>query len=161
METCCTRASLDCYQCYGLCHIFNTSGGAHTIEGCTFVLLCVSLSNTRAACLTPWGPLPALPLPPPRSILYWNATGVLADLYDTYAGGTAAFRATAAALRVRAAHVRTQISRELWSDAKGAFVVRARPPTQTHSDPNVGFTAVRAQTVWALGQTVCGLRGYE
>lgn len=68
---------------------------------------------------------------PPRSILYWNATGVLADLYDTFAGGTAPFRATAAALRMRAAHVRTQISRELWSDAKGAFVVRARPPTNT------------------------------
>jgi hypothetical protein len=53
------------------------------------------------------------------SILFWNATRILADLYDD-AGPS--FAAQASALRTQAAHVREQISAELWSDKLGAFV---------------------------------------
>jgi hypothetical protein len=51
--------------------------------------------------------------------LFWNATRILADLYDD-AGPS--FAAQASALRTQAAHVREQISAELWSDKLGAFV---------------------------------------
>lgn len=53
------------------------------------------------------------------SVLFWNATGILADLYDMLGPG---FATQAAMLRQQAAHVRTQITAELWNDTLGAFV---------------------------------------
>ena len=61
------------------------------------------------------------------SILYWNATGILADLY-AQAGPSFASQVTA--LRAQAERVKHQISAELWSDKLGAFVAA----TQLESD---------------------------
>ena len=53
------------------------------------------------------------------SILFWNATRILADLYDDAGQG---YAPKAAALRAQAKHVRAQITAELWSEERGAFV---------------------------------------
>ena len=53
------------------------------------------------------------------SILYWNASNILADLYES-AGPV--YSAKAAAMRAQARHAASQISAELWSDTLGAFV---------------------------------------
>ena len=57
------------------------------------------------------------------SILYWNATGILADLY-AQAGPSFASQVTA--LRAQADRVKHQISAELWSDKLGAFVAATK-----------------------------------
>ena len=53
------------------------------------------------------------------SILYWNASGILADLY---AEAGASYAPREAAMRKQAAHVKTQITMELWSEKLGAFI---------------------------------------
>jgi hypothetical protein len=53
------------------------------------------------------------------SVLYWNATSILADLY-TSAGP--AYASEAVSLRAQAAQVRAQITKELWNGTLGAFV---------------------------------------
>ena len=53
------------------------------------------------------------------SILFWNATRILADLYDSVGPS---FAARASELRSQAEHIREQITAELWSDKLGAFV---------------------------------------
>jgi hypothetical protein len=54
------------------------------------------------------------------SVLYWNATGILSDLYERLGGPPHA--AQVAQLRAQAAHVKAQITKELWNQTKGAFV---------------------------------------
>jgi len=54
------------------------------------------------------------------SVLYWNATNILAGLYEEVGGSEFATQATS--LRAQAAHVKAQITKELWSDELGAFV---------------------------------------
>ena len=53
------------------------------------------------------------------SILYWNATRILSDLYRDFGGGKYTTQATA--LRKQADHVRKQISSELWNETCGSL----------------------------------------
>ncbi len=53
------------------------------------------------------------------SVLFWNATNILAELYES-AG--AQYAAQAAQLRRQATHVKAQITKELWNETYGAFV---------------------------------------
>ena len=53
------------------------------------------------------------------SALFWNATNILAELYES-AG--AQYAAQAAQLRRQATHVKAQITKELWNETYGAFV---------------------------------------